>query len=164
LCGVDPDVIVRAKIRSILIVASPLVVVGPMLAASVSGEWSYLPAGIAVGVAGLVSGTSGAIVQATYVPVAIPESDNPLASGDTGNGVMAALMLVLVITALGIATLPVAILLLLALATESVVLVSMAAVAAVLGAVLLLRLATTVATRRWRSHEPEIHAALVPSR
>lgn len=163
LCGVDPDVIVRAKIRSILIVASPLVVIGPMLAASISGEWAYLPAGMAVGVAGLLSGTGGAIVQATYVPVAIPESDNPLASGDTGNGVMAALVLVLVITALGVATLPVAILLLFALASESVVFVSMAAATAALAAVLVLRLATVVATRRWRSHEPEIHVAIIPS-
>ena len=164
LCGIEPEVIVRAKIRSILIVASPLVVIGPVLAASLTDGWGYLPAGIAVGVAGLVSGTAGAIVQATFVPVAIPESDNPLASGDTGNGVLAALVLILVVTALSVVTLPFVIVLFLAVATESVVFVSLAAVVSVGGAVLVLRLAGKVATRRWRDHEPEIHTALIPSR
>ena len=62
----------RAKVRSVIIVASPLAAVGPMIAAGVTGEWRYLPAGIAVGIAGLLAGAGGAIVQSTIVPIAVP--------------------------------------------------------------------------------------------
>ena len=124
LCGLEPEVIVRAKVRSVIIVASPLAAVGPMIAAGVTGEWRYLPAGIAIGIAGLLAGAGGAIVQSTIVPIAVPESDNPLASGDSGNGLLAAMVLVVVLITLTVVTLPAALALVWALTTESVVLVT----------------------------------------
>ncbi|MFK8025680.1 MAG: hypothetical protein AB8G26_17115 [Ilumatobacter sp.] len=164
LCGVDPEIVVRAKVRSILIVASPLTVIGPLLAAAVTGEWSFLPAGVAVGVAGLLSGTGGAVVQSAVVPIAIPESDNPLASGDSGSGLLAALILVIVLVVLGVATLPFALLLVYALSVGSAWLVTLGAIVTTCGGWVALRVGSTIATRRWRSHEPEIFQALIPSR
>ena len=91
VAGAGPATLARGKTRSIAIVAAPLVVIGPLLAAAITQEWEYLPAGVMVGVGGLLAGAGGAIVQSTVVPVAIPESDNPFAGGETGRGMMAAL-------------------------------------------------------------------------
>ncbi len=164
LCGLEPEVVVKAKARSVLVVASPLVVIGPLIAAGVSGEWQFLPAGILVGVGGLLAGAAGAIVQSTFVPVAVPESDNPLATGDSGQGLMAALVLLVVVVALSIATLPIALALLWALDRNSVGFVSLLAIATVGAGWLLLRGGIGIAARRWRTHEPEIYSAIIPAR
>ena len=74
LAGAGPSMLARGKARSIAIVAAPLVVIGPVLAAAITQEWEYLPAGVMVGVGGLLAGTGGAIVQSTVVPVAIPDT------------------------------------------------------------------------------------------
>ncbi len=163
LCGLEPEVIVRAKVRSVLIVASPLAAIGPMIAAGVTGEWQYLPAGIAVGVAGLLAGAGGAIVQSTIVPIAVPESDNPLASGDSGSGLLAAMVLVVVLITLAVVTLPVALALVWALTTESVALVTALAITTTLAGWGVMRLGQRIAARRWRRHEPEIYDAIIPA-
>lgn len=164
LCGLEPEVLVEAKARSVLIVAAPLAVIGPLVAASVTGEWAFLIAGVLVGAAGLLAGTGGAIVQSTLVPIAIPESDNPLAGGDSGKGLLSALILAVVVISLSIATLPIALALLWALDRESVVLVSVLGVAAVGGGWIVYRLAIRFAAHRWRTHEPEIYDAIIPAR
>ena len=51
-------------------------------------------------------------MQSTLVPIAMPESDNPFASGETGKGMMAALLLCAVLVGLAVVTLPVALALL----------------------------------------------------
>jgi ABC-2 type transport system permease protein len=163
LCGLEPEVIVRAKVRSVIIVASPLAAVGPMIAAGVTGEWRYLPAGIAVGIAGLLAGAGGAIVQSTIVPIAVPESDNPLASGDSGSGLLAALVLVVVLITLAIVTLPVALALVWALTTESVVMVTALGIATTVAGWGVMRLGQRIAAQRWRRHEPEIYDAIIPA-
>jgi hypothetical protein len=164
LCGLEPEVIVEAKARSVLVVASPLVVIGPVIAAAITGEWPFLIAGILVGVGGLFAGAGGAIVQSTLVPVAVPESDNPLAGGDSGQGLLSALILGVVLVSLSIATLPIALALLWALDRESVVLVSLLGLVTVGVGWLLLRLAIRFAARRWRRCEPEIYDAIIPAR
>ena len=65
-------------------------------------------AGFGVGVGGLLAGTGAAVVQSTMVPIAIPESDNPFAGGESGKGLLAALLLVVVLAGLAIVTIPVA--------------------------------------------------------
>jgi ABC-2 type transport system permease protein len=164
LCGLEPEVVVEAKARSVLVVAAPLAVIGPMLAAAITGEWRFLPAGIFVGIGGLFAGAGGAIVQSTLVPIAVPESDNPLAGGDSGQGLMAALMLGAVIVSLSIATLPIALALVWALDRESVVFVSLFGAATMGAGWCVLRLSIRAAARRWRSREPEIFEAIVPAR
>jgi len=164
LCGLEPETIVTGKARSVIIVAGPLAILGPIAGAAVSGEWSFLLAGVLVGVGGLLAGTGGALVQSTMVPVAVPESDNPLASGDTGSGLLSALVLAVVVIALGLVTLPIALALLWALDRGSVVLVSILGAATVGVGWLVLRLAIQFAANRWRTREPEIYDAIIPAR
>jgi len=163
LCGLEPEVVVRAKVRSVVVVASPLAILGPLIAAGVSGEWTYLPAGIAVGIAGLLAGAGGAIVQSALVPIAVPESDNPLASGDSGNGLFAALVLFAVLLALALVTLPVALALVWALTNGSASLVTAFAIATALAGWGVMRLGQRIAAQRWRRREPEIYAAIIPT-
>ena len=164
LAGADPHEIVRGKARSIAIVGLPIALLGPTIAAAVTGEWRYLPAGVLVGVGGLLAGTGGAVVQSTLVPIAVPDSDNPLAAGDSGRGCLAGLMLAAVLIVLGVLTLPVALGLLWALDRGSVGLVTLLAVATVGVGWLILRAGQRAATRTWRRSEAEIYAAIVPAR
>lgn len=163
MCGLEPEVIVAAKVRSVIVVASPLALIGPLIAAGVTGEWAYLPAGVAVGCAGLLAGAGGAIAQSTFVPIAVPESDNPLASGDTGSGLLAALVLAIVLLSLTIMTLPFAIALIWALTVESVPLVTALSLLTLAGGWGAMRLGRRLASRRWRGGEAELYAAIIPS-
>ena len=164
LCGLEPETVIAGKMRGVVVVASPLAAVGPLIAASVSGEWSYLPAGVAVGIAGLLAGVGGAIVQSTLVPIAVSESDNPLASGNSGSSLLSVLVLVAVVIALGVCTIPFALLIVVALSTGSVVLVTVAAFVTIGGGWMSMRLGSGIATRRWRTHEPELYDAIIPAR
>lgn len=164
LCGVDPMLLVRAKARSVIVVASPLVIFGPLVAASLSGEWDYLPAGFLVGAGGLLAGTGGAMVQSTLVPIAIPEGDNPLASGDSGKGCLAGVILAGVVVSLALVTLPVALGLFWAVSFGSLFWVTLFAALTVAAGVGVLELGVRYATRHWRRHEPEIYAAVIPAK
>ncbi len=164
LAGVDPKVLVAAKARSVAIVAIPLAVAGPLVAAGVTGEWSFLPAGFLVGAGGLLAGTGGAVVQSTLVPVAVPDSDNPLASGDTGKGCLAGLLFAAVVASLAILTLPVAILLLWAVERGSVGLSTTFAAGSLLAGAGVYAIGVRFAASKWRRSEPEIYEAVVPAR
>ena len=164
LTGVEPAVLVRAKARSVAIVASPIAVLGPLIAAGVAGEWNYLPAGVLVGIGGLLAGAGGAMVQSTLVPIAIPESDNPLATGDSNKGWFAALALAMVLAALAVVTLPVALALFWAVSQESLALVTICAVLTVGAGALVFRGGCVIATRRWSDDEPGLFASITPSR
>ncbi|NND74748.1 MAG: hypothetical protein HKN44_07035 [Ilumatobacter sp.] len=164
LCGVDPDLLIRAKARSVVVVAAPIAVLGPVLAAAITGEWKFLAAGFLVGGGGLLAGAGGAIVQSTLVPIAIPEGDNPLAGGDSGKGCLAGLILACVVLALAAITLPVALGLLWAVDRGSILLVTLLAVVTVGTGWFVFELGVRYATRKWRRSEPEIYAAVIPSR
>ena len=164
MTGVDAVDVVRGKLRSIMIVAAPLAIVGPFLAAGLTGEWRYLPAGCCVGAAGLMAGSGAAIVQSAMVPIAMPESDNPFPSGETGKGVVAALLLIAVLSALAIATVPVALALFWASERGRVGLVTVLALLTVVLGWLLSRLGARIATRRLTRAQPEFLAAVTPAR
>jgi hypothetical protein len=164
LAGAGPGVLARGKARSIAIVASPLALVGPVLAASVTGEWRYLPAGVLVGAGALLAGTGGAIVQSALVPVAIPESDNPFASGESGRGLMAALLLAGVLMTLAVLTLPLAFALIWANAVGSVPLVTTFGIATLAIGWCVMHGGIALATRHLRIRGPEFMAAITPSR
>lgn len=163
LCGVDPVLLVRAKARSVVVVAAPIAVIGPLIAASLSGEWQYLPAGFLVGAGGLLAGTGGAMVQSTLVPIAVPEGDNPLAGGDTGKGCLAGLILGAVVISLALVTLPVALGLFWAVSFGSLLWVTVFAALTVAAGAGVLELGIRYATRHWRRHEPELYAAVIPA-
>ena len=107
LAGADLSDLIAGKARSIAIVASPLAVIGPVLAATITGEWRFFVAGLGVGAGALLAGTGAAVVQSALVPIAIPDSDNPFASGESGKGIIAALLLFFVLGGLALTTLPV---------------------------------------------------------
>lgn len=164
LAGIGPATLVRGKARSVAVVAAPLAVIGPLAAASITGEWRYLAAGFGVGVGGLLAGTGAAIVQSALVPIAIPESDNPFASGESGKGIIAALLLGVVLAGLAIATVPVALALFWATDRGRVDLVTLFAALTVLVGVGVMRLGIRIASRRLTNREPEFVAAVTPAR
>ena len=164
MTGMGVHDFVAGKLRSIVIVASPLAIAGPVLAAGLTGEWRYLPAGICVGVAGLLAGSGAAVVQSAMVPIAMPETDNPFASGETGKGVVAALLLMSVLTVLAIATIPIALALFWASDRGRVDLVTGFAVVTVLVGWSLARLGRRLAVFRISRREPEFLAAVTPAR
>lgn len=164
LSGIGAGDLVRGKHRSILIVAAPLAFLAPFLAAGLTGEWRYLPAGCCIGTAGLLAGSGAAIVQSAVVPIAMPESDNPFASGDTGKGVVAALLLLAVLTALAVATVPIALVLFWASDRGDIGLVTTFALLTVGVGWILSRLGRSLATRRLSRREPEFVTAITPAR
>jgi ABC-2 type transport system permease protein len=164
LAGADLADMVAGKARSIAIVAAPLVIVGPLLAAAISGEWTFLAAGFGVGAGALMAGTGAAIVQSALVPIAIPETDNPFASGESGKGILSALLLVVVLSGLAIATVPVALALLWATDRGDPALVTLFGALTVLVGWLLMRLGVRIATARLGGRQPEFLAAVTPAR
>lgn len=164
LSGVDPAAIVRGKARSIAIVASPLALFGPLAAAAATDEWRYLVAGIGVGIGGLLAGTGAAVVQSAVVPIAIPDSDNPFAGGESGKGIVAALLLGVVLACLTIVTVPVALALFWATDRGLVALVTLFGALTVVVGWAVLRVGVRVATNRLDGRQPEFISAVTPAR
>ena len=164
VAGAGPSMLARGKTRSIAIVATPLVVIGPVLAAAITQEWEYLPAGVMVGVGGLLAGSGGAILQSTIVPVAIADTDNPFAAGETGRGMMAALLLGAVLLALAVVTIPVALALLWANARGSLALVTLFGAGTVVIGWAVMHGGIAFSTWRLTRRGPEFVAAITPSR
>jgi hypothetical protein len=164
LTGIDPREIVRGKARSVAVSASPVALVGPLIAAAFTDEWRYLPAGLIIGAGGLFAGAGAAMVQSALVPIAIPESDNPLASGDSGKGWFSALIFGVVLAALTLLTLPIALALLWGLDRDSLALVTVFAAAALGAGTLVQRAGISIAASRWHDHGPELYADIVPAR
>jgi ABC-2 type transport system permease protein len=164
LAGADPRTFVRGGARAVLIVAAPLALIGPLLTTAITGEWSYFAAGIGVGIGGLFAGTGAAVVQSALVPIAIPESDNPFAGGESGKGIVAALLLVCVLTGLAVVTVPIAVLLVWATFTGDVIFTTVCAVATVFAGWIVMRLGERIATAHIMNHEPEFVASVTPAR
>ena len=112
----------------------------------------------------MLAGTGAAIVQSALVPIAIPESDNPFAGGESGKGILAAVLLLGVLVALGIVTVPVALALLWAVEEQHTVLVTLLGGASLGLGWLVVRAGVTIATARLRRHEPEFVTAVTPAR
>ncbi|MDJ0771181.1 MAG: hypothetical protein QNJ12_20505 [Ilumatobacter sp.] len=164
LAGADARTLVAGKARGIAIVAAPLAVIGPVLAAVLTGEYRFLVAGFGVGAGALMAGTGAAVVQSALVPIAVPESDNPFVGGESGKGMLAALLLAVVLTGLALVTVPVALLLLWATDRGRVGLVTLFAAATVVVGWMLMRLGVRIATGRLRGRDPEFVAAVTPAR
>ncbi len=164
LAGADAHTLVRGKARAIAIVAAPLAALGPFLAAAITGEWRYLVAGIGVGVGGLLAGSGAAVVQSALVPIAIPDNDNPFASGESGKGMIAALLLGVVLTGLAVATIPVALALFWATDRGRVGLVTLFGLLTITAGWAVFRLGVGIATWRLHGRDPEFVASVTPAR
>lgn len=164
LTGADTRTLVIGKARSIAIVAAPLGVAGPVLAASITAEWEYFVAGLGIGIGGLLAGTGAAVVQSAMVPIAMPESDNPFASGESGRGFVAALLLAVVLAGLALVTLPVALALFWAVSRSDTLLVTAYGLLTVLVGWFVLRAGVQIAVWRLRGRDPEFVEAVTPAR
>jgi ABC-2 type transport system permease protein len=164
LSGISPRTLVRGKARSIAIVAAPLALIGPVVAAAVTGEWRYIAAGFGVGLGGLLAGAGAAVVQSTVVPIAIPDSDNPFAGGESGKGIVAAVLLGGVLIGLAILTVPVALALIWASDRGRVPLVTIFGLVTIVVGWAILRAGEHIATRRLVGREPEFLSAVTPAR
>jgi ABC-2 type transport system permease protein len=164
LAGADTATLVRGKARGIVVVAAPLALLGPLLAAAITGEWRYLIAGFGVGIGGLMAGTGAAIVQSALVPIAIPESDNPFAGGESGKGMVAALLLGVVLAGLAIVTVPVALALFWATDRGRVGLVTVFAAATIVVGWVVMRVGIRIANRRLTGRDPEFIGSVTPAR
>ena len=101
---------------------------------------------------------------ASSPPIAIPESDNPLATGDSNKGWFAAFALALVLAGLAVITLPVALALFWAVGQASLPLVTFFAALTLGAGVGVFRAGVAVAARRWRDDEPGLFASITPVR
>jgi len=164
LAGADARVLVTGKVRSIAIVASPLAIIGPLAAAAITGEWRYLVAGFGIGIGSLLAGTGAAVVQSAYVPIAIPESDNPFAGGESGQGMVAAILLIGVLLGLAIATIPVALGLFWATDRGHIELTTALGIASIGAGWGVMLLGRHLATRRLIGRGPEFIASITPAR
>ena len=111
-----------------------------------------------------MAGTGAALIQSALVPIAMPESDNPFASGESGKGVVAAGLLVFVLTGLAALTVPVALGLLWATEHGNTALVTVLGGATMAVGLLAVRVGVAIAVRRIRGRQPEFVAAITPAR
>jgi ABC-2 type transport system permease protein len=164
LAGADAPTMARGKVRSIVIVASPLALLGPLLAAVITDAWQYLLAGVCVGIGGLLAGSGAAVVQSALVPIAIPESDNPFAGGESGKGMVAALLLGVVLAGLAILTIPVALALFWASDRGHAGLVTLFAALTIVVGWGVMHLGVRIATKRLQGSDPEFIVSVTPAR
>lgn len=106
LANGDLSHLVRGKrLAALFSGALPVVTVPPMVAA-LTGGWSLVPIGLLLGAGAAVLASGVAMFLSVNAPVAQPESSNPLASADAGQGCLSGLLLGLGLALLGIVTLP----------------------------------------------------------
>ena len=161
--GADGRVLARAKaLSSIVVMAVPAVVL-PVVLAAMSGGWRWLPTAWLLAAGALTAASGVSVATAALAPVAMPDSPNPLASGDTGQGCLAAVMLTIGLMVLVIASAPVAIPVLLA-SSRSTVLTTLVALAAPLLGAAVLWGGVTIATRRLSGREAELVQHVTPAR
>jgi hypothetical protein len=163
LAGADGKLVARAKLRATYVVMSPLVLV-PVFPAVATQAWHLLPAGLLVAVGAVMSGTGGAVAQSAYAPIALPESDNPFAGGDTGRGCVVGLLTGFSLFVQAMLALPIGFVLVLALLAESTLLTTVVAAASVPVGWAIARLGARLAARRIDALTPELVAEVTPSR
>ncbi len=106
--GADARTLVRGKVVSSLVVMTAPAMVLPVVLAVLTGGWQWVVAGWLVAVGSVLGAAGVAVASATLAPVAMPDSPNPLAAGDTGQGCIAGLALTACMTVLVITSMPVA--------------------------------------------------------
>lgn len=163
LSGADGRTLVRAKVRaSLLVMAAPGLVI-PVALAAMTGGWRWMPAGWLVAAGSVTAAAGVAVLSAVLAPFALPDSPNPLAGGDTGQGCLAGLMLTGSVIALGVATAPVALGIWWA-SGVSVPLGTAVALAAPAVGLAVMWVTTALATARVQTYEAELLAKVTPGR
>jgi hypothetical protein len=161
--GADGAVLVRGKVMSSLVVMAVPAFVLPLGMAVLTGGWQWLVAGWLVAVGSVLAAAGVAVASASLAPVAMPDSPNPLAAGDTGQGCVAGLMLAACMLVLGLVSLPVAVGILVTSADSVVVATAVACAAPVVGALVLWG-GAALATARLRGSEELLVEKVTPAR
>jgi ABC-2 type transport system permease protein len=161
--GADAGLLTRAKVlTSVLVMAVPTALL-PVVLAVMSGGWQWLPAAWLIGAGSLTGAAGVSIVGASFAPVALPDSPNPLAAGDTGQGCVAGLVLGASMLVLGVVSLPVAAVVVVASGRSVAAGTAAALLAPVIGS-LLLAGCMALARGKLRGREAELVQAVTPGR
>ncbi len=161
--GADARVLARAKaLSSIVVMAVPALVL-PVGLAIMSGGWKWLPAAWILAVGSLMGAAGVSVGSAALAPVAVPDSPNPLAAGDTGQGCLAGLMLSLGLLVLVLASAPVAGAVLYA-SSRSALLTTIAALLGPVVGLCLLWGGTATAVTRLSGRESDLVGHITPAR
>lgn len=163
LAGADGRTLVRGKVRSSLLVMIGPGLVLPVALAAMTGGWRWIPAGWLVAVGSVTAAAGVAVLSAVLAPFALPDSPNPLAGGDTGQGCLAGIMLTGSVLALGVVTAPVALGIYLA-SDVSAPLATLVSLLAPLVGVAALWAGATLAAARVQGYEAELMARVTPGR
>lgn len=161
--GANAKILSRAKaLSSVAVMALPAALL-PLVLAGLSGGWKWLPAAWLLAAGALFAAAGVSVATATLAPVAMPDSPNPLASGDTGQGCLAAVMLMFGLLALGIFSAPIAVPVYLASTRSAVLTTAIAVLAPLLGALILWG-GLSVSIRRLDGREAELVQHITPAR
>ncbi len=161
--GADGGVLVRGKaVSSVLTMAVPAVLVVGVLAVLHHG-WSWAPAGALLASGSVMMATGASVLSAAIAPFAVPESPNPFASGDAGQGCLASSVLVVEMVVLGAISLPLAAAVFWASTISAALTAVVSALVSLVGA-LVMWAGIGLATGVVRGREVELVAKVTPAR
>lgn len=161
--GADGRTLVRGKVVSSLAVMTVPALVLPVALAAITGGWQWVVAGWLVAIGSVLGAAGVAVASATLAPVAMPDSPNPLAAGDTGQGCVAGLALTACMTVLMITSVPVGLAVYLA-SGSSAPLTTLAALGAPVVGALVMWGAVAVAVARLSRNEDRMIELVTPAR
>lgn len=106
--GADGGVLIRGKAVASLITMTPAAAVLVVVLAAVHGGWNWVPAGLMLAAGSVMMATGASVLSAALAPFAVPDSPNPFASGDAGQGCLASAVLLVNLIVLGMVSVPIA--------------------------------------------------------
>lgn len=91
--GTTAQSMVRGKLLASWYLMLPIGFIVPIAVAIITSGWAYVPAAWLIAVGAILGAAGVGLISAILGPVALPDNPNPLASGDTGQGILAGIML-----------------------------------------------------------------------
>jgi ABC-2 type transport system permease protein len=161
--GADGRVLTRGKAVSSIVTMAPFAVLLVLALSAIHGGWSFAPAGLLLALGSVLLATGASVVSTTLAPFAVPESPNPFAAGDTGQGCVASLVLLADMVVLSVVSAPVGLAVWWASTQSAVLTTAVSLLGPVVGAAVLfgcLRLAGGMIEGR----EAELVARVTPAR
>jgi len=161
--GADGRQLARSKALASISVIAPAALLLVALLALISGGWAWVPAGLLLVIGSILLATGASVLSAALAPFALPDSPNPLAAGDAGQGCLAGSVLFAGMLVLTLISLPIALAVVWAATRGPGVTAAVAVVSPVLGGVLLVA-ALSGASRLLVGREAELIAKVTPAR
>ncbi len=161
--GADGRVLTQGKAVASIATMTPFAVVLVVALAAIHDGWQWFPAALLLAMGSVLLATGASVVSTTLAPFAVPESPNPFATGDTGQGCVASLVLMADMLVLGVVSAPVAVAVWWA-STQSAVLTTAVALAGPLVGAAVLFGCLRFAGGLIESREAELIARVTPAR